>query len=97
MIKKKEEILADISTILGDNSDDSALELIENISDTLDDYESRTADQTNWKTRYEENDAEWRQKYRDRFLNTGGKDEEDDPAPPEKPKKLRFSDLFKEE
>lgn len=99
MVKTKEEILSAISTILGNNTDDTSLGFIEDITDTFNDYETRVSDKTDWKTKYEANDAEWRQKYRDRFFNTGGVDDKDKELPPDdtdKPKKLRFEDLFKE-
>ena len=98
MVKTKDEILSAISTILGESTDDKAIGFIEDITDTFNDYDSKVSDTTDWKTKYEENDAEWRQKYRDRFFNTGGEDKEKDlpPDDTDKPKKLRFEDLFKE-
>ena len=80
-----------ISERFADDTSDETLEFIGDISDTLD--EGKEAEK--WKTRYEENDAEWRKKYRDRFFSGGtdkDEDEEDFHSQPVKPKS--FDDLF---
>lgn len=94
----KEQFLESIKTMLKDNTSDEALKFLEDASDTIGDYEERTKDSTAWKKRYEDNDAEWRKKYRDRFFKSEDKDVPDEPDidDEEKPKKLEFSDLFKE-
>lgn len=66
-IISKEELLKKISERIGDDNSDEALSLLEDVSDTIADFERR--DSEDWKTKYEENDAEWRKKYRDRFEN----------------------------
>ena len=97
MVKSRDEILEIIRTRVGDDNSDETLSFIEDIADTMNDYESRLADSTNWKTRYEENDKEWRKKYKDRFFNEPVKDEEviEEEITGETPKK--FEDLFKED
>lgn len=97
MIKTKEEILNSIKEILKDDTSDSALSLIEDLSDTLDN--AKTSDETDWKTKYEENDAQWRQRYRDRFFSKSAQEDEDpdDPVPEETNEPKTFSDLFKGE
>lgn len=95
-VKTKEELLSAISGILGDSTDDDAISLIEDVSDTLTDRDQQIASSGDWKTKYEENDREWRQKYRDRFFS----ETTDDPEPPEDPgtpHQLTFDDLFKTE
>lgn len=84
MVKSKDDILSTISAVLGENNSEDAITLLEDITDTLDDYETRTKDSTAWKQKYEENDKSWRQKYKDRFfekesdetINTYDDDEE---------------------
>lgn len=84
MVKSKDEILSTISAVIGENNSEDAITLLEDITDTLDDYDARTKDSTAWKQRYEENDRAWRQKYKDRFfekesdetINTYDDDEE---------------------
>ena len=95
-IKTKEELLSSINTVVGVSTDDSTLALIEDISDTYDDLKTKAnGDGKDWKAEAERIDAEWRQKYHDRFFNPQ-KDEDVDPLNPEKiePKKYRFEDLF---
>ena len=93
-VRSKEELLNQINSIIGENSDD-AISLIEDISDTIDDYETKvTGDGIDWKTKYEENDRTWRDKYTSRFF-----DKVDDnievPKQPT-PKKYNYDDLFSE-
>ena len=97
MVKTKEEILNAVKDILKDDTSDSALSLVEDLSDTLDARD--TSDGTDWKTKYEETDAQWRKKYRDRFFSKPAQEEEepDDPAPEEPNEPKTFSDLFKGE
>lgn len=97
MVKTKEEILNSIKDILKDDTSDTALSLIEDLSDTLDNNAS--SDETDWKTKYEENDAQWRQRYRDRFFSKPAQEEDDtdDPEPEETNDPKTFSDLFKGE
>ena len=95
-IKSKEELLKKLNTLIGDNSNDENIEILEDISDTLDDYENKTADQTDWKTKYEQNDAEWRKKYRDRFMSGEDIIDEQEDDVEKDSKKLTFESLFKE-
>lgn len=101
MIITKQEILEQIKSKIGDSTDDNDLKMLEDISDTFDDLKSRVDEAGDWKTKYEENDKAWKQKYRDRFFNTEAKDEiEEHEKEKEKemeidePKKLSFDDLF---
>ena len=91
----REQLMEAVRTHVGDDTSDSALALIENINDTVNDYETRAnGDGTDWKKKYEDNDKEWRTKYRERFFSGDvgvNTDETDD-----KPKKLTFNELFKE-
>lgn len=96
-VKTKEEILSSIKGLLADDASDESIALLEDISDTFDEQKTKT-DAEDWKKKYEENDREWRQKYRDRFFSTGSEDvpqpKELDPEPDNTPK--TFEDLFKE-
>lgn len=97
MVRTKEEILNLVKDILKDDTSDSALSLVEDLSDTLDN--ATTSDETDWKTKYEENDAQWRQRYRDRFFSKPAQEEEepDEPVPEVTNEPKTFSDLFKGE
>lgn len=65
-IRTRDEILAAIRSRLGDDTSDDALTIIEDIDDTFKDYETRTGEE--WKSKYDELDAQWRKRYRDRFF-----------------------------
>ena len=97
-VKTREEILESFKARLGENPDDDSISFLEDVTDTLDDFEKRAnGDGTDWKIKYEENDASWRKKYTERFFS-----DEPDPQPKPEPKPepdntpRTFSDLFKE-
>ena len=97
-IKSKEEILNSINALVGENADDNVLTIMEDVSDTLADFESQTKDATNWKEKYEQNDNEWRQKYKERFMegSVNPEPEVDTPFDTEVGKQtpMSFEDLF---
>lgn len=95
-IKTKAEILELVKARIGDDTSDEALAIIEDVTDTLDDYETRIADSGDWKARYEQNDADWRKKYKERFFAPTEEPEEID-EPEEVEEKRTFEDLFKTE
>lgn len=86
--------------------DDNVLGLLEDVSDTLDDYERRIAETGDWEKKYNELDAEWRGKYRARFMegvnSPGGGDSEIDrgiateEVLPETETIKTYEDLFEE-
>ena len=96
-VKNKDEILEAIKTRVGDNTDDETISFLEDVSDTLTDLETRASGYgEDWKTKYEENDKSWRERYTNRFFS---KEPEPEPKPepePEPEVKKTFSDLFKE-
>ena len=86
-----DEILESIKTRVGDSTEDADLEFLEDVTDTLSDLRSKSEGQEDWKAKYEENDRQWREKYRDRFFEK--KEElEEVKEEPEAPK--TFEDLF---
>lgn len=103
MIRTKDEILASIRTKIGDDTSDEAIALVEDINDSFDDLSTRVAEAGDWKEKYEQNDAEWRKKYTERFFEPSGEDPMQkvlgdlDKEEPEAPKRLTFDDLFKTE
>ena len=93
-VRNKEEILEAIKTRVGDNTDDETISLFEDVADTLADLETKASGGEHWKTKYEENDKSWRERYTNRFFS---KEPEPEPKPePEPEVKKTFSDLFKE-
>lgn len=93
MIRNKEELISMISQQIGEDNSDEAIALLEDVTDTFNDYELKTKDNTDWKTRYEENDAEWRNKYKERFMS-GSTEIDDEVIPEPEEKKYTFESLF---
>lgn len=72
-VRTRDEIMEAIKARLGDDTSDEALAIIEDVNDTFSDYETRSTD--DWKSKYDELDANWRKRYRDRFFQSpGGKE-----------------------
>lgn len=95
-VVNKDTIMERLRENFNDNDSDDVLGLLEDVTDTLNDYQSRLEENGDWKERYEQNDREWRQKYKDRFFNN---DPEPDPEPepdkdPEQAKPTTFDELF---
>lgn len=89
----KDELIEKVRKYVGDRTDDETIEIIEDISDSID---SSEADE--WKKKYEENDKMWRDKYISRFVEKK-EDELDTPTEHEEEEKEynSFEDLFEEE
>ena len=87
-IKSIDEILNAVKERIGDDTSDSAISFVENISDTL----NSLSEQENWKQKYEQNDSEWRKKYRDRFLSGESSSDDDDSGDENEP--LTYEKLF---
>lgn len=89
----KDELIEKVRKYVGDRTDDETIEIIEDISDSID-----SSDADEWKQKYEENDKMWRDKYISRFLEKK-EDEPDTPTEHEDEEKEynSFDDLFEEE
>lgn len=99
-VKTREELLNALKVTIGDSTEESSLTLLEDFTDTLNDYEEKNKDKTDWKSKYEENDKAWKQRYKERFFNDGdngddGDKEELEDTNHDRPK--TFADLFKTE
>lgn len=96
-IKTRDEIMEAIRARVGEDTSDEALAFIEDVSDTISDMETRSANSREWEKKYHENDESWRKKYKERFYRPVNMQEQD-PEPDEPAKKcLTYNDLFKEE
>lgn len=89
-VKTVDEIMAKVRERIGEDDSDEAIGFIEDISDTLESFSNAE----DWKTKYEENDKKWREKYRDRFFTSKEEVEEDDIEEPKEKEKKKFEDLF---
>lgn len=89
----KDELVEKVKKYIGDRTDDETIEIIEDITDSID---SSAADE--WKRKYEENDKMWRDKYVSRFFD---KKEEDLEIPTEHEEEEKeynsYEDLFEKE
>ena len=86
-----------VRTFVGDRTDDEALGIIEDVSDTFNDLQTKRSSNEGeiWKKKYNESNEAWRKKYRDRFF--GKSDDETEKEVIEETKEVRtFEDLFKE-
>ena len=92
-ILSKDELIEKVKKYVGDRTDDETIEIIEDISDSID-----SSDADNWKQKFEENDKMWRDKYISRFLEKK-EDEPDTPTEHEDEEKEynSFEDLFEKE
>lgn len=99
--KTKDDILAALRAYIGEDTQDAALAIIEDVSDTLD--EVGGDDGEDWKAKYAENDAAWRKRYRDRFFGSEAGEEDGEGAKKEQKENVEedaedkdFDDLFED-
>lgn len=90
-IRTRDEIMAQLQTMVGEDTSDETLSFIQDVSDTLGDNNSAQRI-TQLETQLEEQDKEWRKKYRDAFFT--GKPDDSYEEEPEKTRPKRFEDLF---
>ena len=94
-VKTREEILAEVKARVGEQTDDETIAFLEDVTDTLSDLETKAnGDGTDWKAKYEENDAEWRKKYTERFYSSDPTPDPEPPKPNDTPKLKTFAELF---
>lgn len=95
-VVNKDTIMERLRENFNDNDSDDVLGLLEDVTDTLNDYQSRLEENGDWKERYEQNDREWRQKYKDRFFNNDPEpDQEPEPdKDPEQATPTTYEELF---
>ena len=97
MKRTKAELMERAKAIIGDNTSDEAIALLEDISDSFD----TETDTTDWKAKYEENDKMWRDKYTSRFFDGSPddavdkkKEQEDEQAKEDDAEDITIDDLF---
>lgn len=92
----RDAYLEKLKTLIGEDASDDSIALLEDFTDTYD--ELSNPEQDDWKQKYEDNDAQWRKKYRDRFFNSGNNDddfEKPNPVPEPNPAlQISIEDLF---
>lgn len=97
-VKTRDEIMEAIRKCIGEDTSDEAISLLEDVTDTFADYETKVADKTDWKTKYDEMDASWRKKYMDRFSGKTGEEikEEQEKQIKDDSEPRTFDELFAE-
>lgn len=101
-IRSREELLTTINERFAGDTSDEVLALIEDVTDTLTDYDRRIGDSTDWESKYNQLDSEWRERYKARFFDSGKPSGESEDLTILKPEeveeeKTEYMDLFKEE
>ena len=94
-IVSKEDLIKRLSEKFWDDNSDEVIQLTEDLSDTLNDFDSRINDTEDWKSKFEENDNMWRKKYKDRFLEpSDSNDNENHEQDDDENTNVTFNDLF---
>lgn len=88
----KDELIEKVKKYVGDRTDDETIEIIEDITDSID-----TSDADEWKQKYEENDKMWRDKYVSRFFDKKEEDPETSTEHEEEKEYNSYEDLFEKE
>lgn len=88
----KDELIEKVKKYVGDRTDDETIEIIEDISDSID-----SSDDDEWKKKYQENDKMWRDKYISRFFEKNNEEIEDPTIEDDEKEYKTFEDLFEEE
>lgn len=100
----KDDFFKRIRDHIGDDTSDESIAFIEDVTDTYNALEQSSKDETDWKSKYEELDENWKKRYRDRFFNN---DDEGETTPDKAMVKQKenvkadgekrdFEDLFEE-
>lgn len=108
-ILSKEKFFESVKNRLGDDVSDEAMSFLEDITDTYNDLETKSSnkDSEDWKSKYEELDKTWREKYKARFFESGNTNSSNPTTPTEVKKEqeedvkddsesIDFGDLFAE-
>ena len=75
-VLKKEDLIKKITTLIGEDTSDDSISLLEDVTDTIEDLAKKegVSASTEWETKYKEMeekynnlDKEWREKYKARF------------------------------
>lgn len=109
IIQNREELTARLQTLLGDRTDDDALNFMQDAFDTFDSHSAGGITQAEHDRLMNEADQAWRQRYRDAFFkgadsslkepesDKSRKDPAQDAPGGDENNPAKFDDLFKEE
>lgn len=71
VVLEREEYFNRLNSFLGDTNTDESVQFLEDMTDTYNDMSSRLDGGTDWKQKYEENNAAWKKRYTERFFSGG--------------------------
>jgi hypothetical protein len=95
-VLSKEDYFSRLQSVVGTDNSDSAIALIEDMTDTYNDLESRAkGDGVDWEKKYKELDESWKARYKHRFFSGDVSNVPGDPEPTPEPKDVTIDDLFK--
>lgn len=99
-VRTTAELLELVKARIGEDNSDEALAFIEDITDTLADFDEKAS--TDWEEKYNSLDNEWRERYKARFFSPPVDDKDDEFIDDvndveEEAKDLTFDALFDEE
>lgn len=92
-VKPISDLLSKANDIIGENNDDSVLEFIGDLSDTLNSFKDSEDKISTLEREKTELDNSWRKKYRERFFSPAPA--EDEPPDDEPALKTKYEELFK--
>lgn len=93
-VLNREEFMNRINAYVGEDTSDEALSFIGDMSDTYDELNKGSGE---WESKYKNLDAEWRKKYKERFLTGSpeGDDKNDEQVrQDDRATSIGFADLF---
>ena len=93
-ILTREQLTERMRSVFGDDTSDETLNFIGDITDTVTDYETRIQENADFKKKFEDNDKEWRKKFKERFFS--GVETPPEPSEPTPKNKITFEELFTE-
>lgn len=102
-VLNKEDFMSRLQERIGDDTSDEAMQFIEDMTDTFNDFETRSSglNDEQWQSKIDELDKSWREKYKGRFFNTETtpddvKDNQEDDVKDDENIEKTFDDLFEE-
>lgn len=77
-VRTTAELMEMVRNRIGEDHSDEALAMLEDMTDSLADYDRRILESGDWERKYNENDEAWRKRYRERFENAPSVQEPED-------------------
>ena len=100
----REEFFSHINDTIGNDTSDSAMQFIEDMTDTYNAMESKAnGSGVDWEQKYRDLDNAWKEKYKRRFFSSGGRanipeslneNDDDDNDGSKRAKNIAIKDLF---